>query len=196
MAGGSEKALCARRLRRRCVRRGASGGRHRPHRFFGCREPAALFLDACVRRNWVPVVLAPGVLAGRMVVDAPPEFEKRLYLAYPTLPQDRKDWAVRELSRLMQTHNPWQKHLQAVISAYCAAKILTEAVRLAGRDLDRTKFADRLEKLYQFDTGLTPPVTYTRNRRIGAKGAYVLGFNPQMRGQGGMPGSAEWVELN
>ena len=164
--------------------------------FLGVESRLRSFLDACVRRSWVPVVLAPGVLAGRMVVDAPPEFEKRLYLAYPTLPQDRKDWAIRELSRLIQAHNLGQKHLQAVISAYCAAKILTEAVRLAGRDLDRTKFADRLEKLYQFDTGLTPPVTFTRNRRIGANGAYVLGFKPQPGGQGGMLGSAEWVELN
>jgi ABC-type branched-subunit amino acid transport system substrate-binding protein/cytochrome c553 len=164
--------------------------------FLGVESRLRSFLDACVRRSWVPVVLAPGVLAGRMVVDAPPEFEKRLYLAYPTLPQDRKDWATRELSRLMQTHNLGQKHLQAVISAYCAAKILTEAIRLAGRDLDRTKFAARLEKFYQFDTGLTPPITFTRNRRIGAKGAYVLGFDPQMRGQGGVPGPAEWVELN
>ena len=164
--------------------------------FLGVESQLRSFLDACVRRSWVPLVLAPGVLAGRMLVDAPPAFEKRLYLAYPTLPQDRKDWAIRELSRLMQAHNLRQKHPQAVISAYCAAKILTEAVRLAGRDLDRTKFSARLEKLYQFDTGLTPPVTYTRNRRIGAKGAYVLGFNPQMSGQGGMPGSVEWVELN
>jgi hypothetical protein len=64
---------------------------------------------------WVSVVLGPGVLAGRMVVDAPPEFEKRLYLAYPTLPQDRKEWAIRELSRLMQAHNLQQKHLHAVL---------------------------------------------------------------------------------
>ena len=163
--------------------------------FLGVESQLRSFLDACVRRSWVPVILAPGVLAGRMAVDAPPAFEKRLYLAYPTLPQDRKNWAIRELSRLMQAHDLRQKHPQAVISAYCAARIMTEAVRLAGRDLDRTKFAARLEKLYQFDTGLTPPVTYTRNRRIGASGAYILGFNPPKAGQGAMPGPAEWIEL-
>jgi ABC-type branched-subunit amino acid transport system substrate-binding protein len=164
--------------------------------FLGVESQLRSFLDACVRRSWAPVILTPGVLAGRLVVEAPPAFEKHLYLAYPTLPQDRKDWAISELSRLTQAHDMRLKHPQAVISAYCAAKIMTEAVRLAGRDLDRTKFAARLEKLYQFDTGLTPAVTYTRNRRIGANGAYVLGFNPPKPGQGGMPGPAEWIEPN
>jgi hypothetical protein len=40
-----------------------------------------------------------------MVVDAPPEFDKRLCLEYPALPQAHKDDAVRGLSRLMQAHN-------------------------------------------------------------------------------------------
>lgn len=164
--------------------------------FLGVENQLNSFLDACIRRNWVPVILTPGVLAGRMVVDAQPEFEKHLYLAYPTLPKDRKDWAVKELSQLMQKYNLRQEHPQAFISAYCSAKILTEAVRLAGRNLDRTKFAATLEKFYQFDTGLTPPITYTRNRRIGANGAYVIGFIPQIRNQGIAGIAAEWLELN
>jgi hypothetical protein len=40
-----------------------------------------------------------------MAVETPPEFEKCLYLVYPALPQDLKDYAVRDLSRLMQAHN-------------------------------------------------------------------------------------------
>jgi hypothetical protein len=118
-----------------------------------------------------------------------------LYLAYPTLPRDRKGWAVKELSALMKAHNLQPTHGQAVISTYSAAKILVEAMRLSGRDLDRKKVTAALEKFYQFDTGLTPPITYTPNRRIGAKGAYILGFDPNMRGLGGAPGSAEWIDL-
>ena len=31
-----------------------------------------------------------------------------------------------------------------------------------------------LERLYEFETGLTPPITFTSNRRVGARGAYVI----------------------
>jgi ABC-type branched-subunit amino acid transport system substrate-binding protein len=163
--------------------------------FLGVEGQLRSFLEVAASRGWLPYVLAPGVLSGRLVVDAPRYFEKKLYLAYPTLPRDRKSWAVKELSVLMKAHNLRPTRGQAVISAYSAAKILVEAMRLSGRDLDRKKVTAALEKFYQFDTGLIPPITYTPNRRIGAKGAYILGFDPKMRGLGGAPGSAEWVDL-
>lgn len=153
-------------------------------------------LDECADRNWSPYVLASGVLSGRIAFDAPPAFEKKLYLAYPTLPRDRKAWAVSELLGLIKTDKLRPQHAQAIISAYSAAKILVEAMRLSGRDLDRKELAEILEKFYQFDTGLTPPITYTRNRRIGAKGAYILRYGPEMDAKGGLFGFAEWVELN
>ncbi|NIQ38331.1 MAG: ABC transporter substrate-binding protein [Proteobacteria bacterium] len=142
--------------------------------FLGVEREIRSFLESAASRNWSPYVFAPGVLSGRIFYDAPPSFEKRLYLAYPTLPRDRKGWAVKEFSRLTQAHNLRLIHAQAMISAYSAAKILTEAMRLSGRDLDRTKFVAVLEKFYEFETGLTPPITYTRNRRVGALGAYVV----------------------
>jgi ABC-type branched-subunit amino acid transport system substrate-binding protein len=164
--------------------------------FLGIESQLRSFLTAGARRSWVPYVLAPGVLAGRTVVDAPREFRNRLYLAYPTLSRDRKDWAVKEFSGFMKAHDLRPSHPQAMISAYCAAKILVEAIRLSGRDLDRKKLTAVLEKFYQFKTGLTPPITYTPNRRMGANGAYVLGIHPEMGGQGGLPVFAEWVEVN
>ena len=155
--------------------------------FLGVEGQLRSFLEVAASRGWLPYVLAPGVLSGRLVVDAPRYFEKKLYLAYPTLPRDRKSWAVKELSVLMKAHNLRPTRGQAVISAYSAAKILVEAMRLSGRDLDRKKVTAALEKFYQFDTGLIPPITYTPNRRIGAKGAYILGFDPKMRGLGARP---------
>ena len=51
----------------------------------------------------------------------------------------------------------------------------------------------KLEKLYQFETGLTPPLTYTANRRIGARGAYILG--PETLEDGRLPETVEWTDL-
>ncbi len=163
--------------------------------FLGVESQLRSFLSAGVNRDWVPRVLAPGVLTGKIIVDSPHEFDDRLYLAYPTLPPDRKSWAIKELSKLMKAHDLRPTHLQAMISAYCAAKVLVEALRMSGRVLDRKKLTAVLEKFYQFETGLTPPITYTPNRRIGANGAYVLPFHLEKNGQGGVSGFAEWIDL-
>jgi len=49
-----------------------------------------------------------------------------------------------------------------------------EGLRRAGRDLNRQRLVEGLEGLYAYDTGLTPPLTYGPNRRIGARGAHVV----------------------
>ena len=51
-----------------------------------------------------------------------------------------------------------------------------------------------LETFYQFETGLTPPLTFTANRRVGARGAYILG--PGSLEEGRLRESVAWVEVN
>ena len=60
------------------------------------------------------------------------------------------------------------------ISALVAAKILVEGLKRTGKDLSREKFIRSLEKLYEFQTGLTPRITYGPNRRIGALGSHIV----------------------
>ena len=38
----------------------------------------------------------------------------------------------------------------------------------------RQRFVEGLEGLYAYQTGLTPPLTYGPNRRIGARGAHLV----------------------
>ena len=66
------------------------------------------------------------------------------------------------------------QYVAAQMSAYSAAKILVEALKRAGKDLNREKLIQALEGLYEYQTGFTPAVTYGPNRRIGAMGAYVV----------------------
>jgi len=50
-----------------------------------------------------------------------------------------------------------------------SAKILVEGLKRSGKDLNNERFVTALEKLYAFDTGLTPKITYGPNRRTGAR---------------------------
>jgi hypothetical protein len=40
--------------------------------------------------------------------------------------------------------------------------------------LSRERLIQALEGFYNYQTGLTPPITYGPNRRIGAMGAYIV----------------------
>jgi len=152
-------------------------------------------LDSAATAGWTPWVLAPGVLTGALAVDVPASFRDRLVLAYPTLPSDREAWALRELSSLVDEDAATREHVQAAISASAASAVLTEGLRRAGRGLGRAELLAALESLYRFETGLTPPLTYTPNRRVGANGAWVVVAGGD-RGDGrALLETAQWVDL-
>ena len=152
-------------------------------------------LEAAAASGWTPWILAPGVLTGALAVDAPASFRDRLVLAYPTLPADREAWALRELLTVTGEDAATGEHVQAAISASAAAAVLTEGLRRAGRGVGRAELLAALESLYRFETGLTPPLTYTSNRRVGANGAWVVVAGGD-RGDGrALLETAEWVDL-
>jgi ABC-type branched-subunit amino acid transport system substrate-binding protein len=151
-------------------------------------------LTAAAEQSWSPHILASGVLVGSGLLDVPERFDTRLHLAYPTLPQDRKPWAMQSVSRLLQKNGRAGAHPQAVVSSFSSVTVLVEALRRAGRKVGREELTAELEEFYEFDTGLTPPITFTSNRRIGARGAYVI--SPAILEEGRLPESVAWVEID
>ncbi len=57
---------------------------------------------------------------------------------------------------------------------YGAAKVLVEGLERAGADLTRERFIEALESLRNFDTGVTFPVTFTKEDHEGSKGATLV----------------------
>jgi len=77
--------------------------------------------------------------------------------------------------------------------ALAAAKIFTEALKRAGRDLSREKLITALEGLYEYETGVTPNITFGPNRRVGSKGSYVVAIDPEKKG---FISASGWVKNN
>ena len=50
-----------------------------------------------------------------------------------------------------------------------------------GKTISRDKLITVLEGFYQFQTGLTPPLTYGPNRRVGALGSYIVMVDLEQR---------------
>lgn len=161
--------------------------------FLGSWEEGKAWMNEAARRNWTPHVFLPGSLVGKEIFDLSLSFQDKIYLAYPTLPSDQTPAGVIEYRALLEKHRLSTRHLAAQISAYCAAKILLEGLKLAGKELSREKLVVALEGLYELDTGLSPRITYGPNRRIGALGAHIVAIDLQKREF--IP-AGEWIGLD
>jgi len=164
--------------------------------FFGVESETRALLKEAQKVNWIPTLLLAGVLMGKSIDDIPPAFKDKVLIAYPSLPEDRKEQAMRDFNGLVQKHKLPTTHLVAQLSAHAAAQVLLEGLRRSGRDVSREKFMATLEKMFEFDTGLTPLISYGPNRHIGAMGAYIVTVDPDKQGTKDFISSRKWMILN
>ncbi|HEU4387572.1 MAG TPA: ABC transporter substrate-binding protein [Blastocatellia bacterium] len=143
--------------------------------------------------KWSSQIFLPGALVDPELLKAPKDVIASVHASFPTLPLDHSLAGIAELQHLAKKHSLPRHHLVAQINAVAAAKVLVEALKIAGRDVSREKLITTLEGFYQFQTGLTPPITFGLNRRIGALGAYIVSIDPDKREF--IPVS-NWIALN
>lgn len=146
---------------------------------FGGGGEGTAFISAAASANWTPHVFLLGAMAGKgLVKTLPSSFKDRVFLAFPTVPGDVAPAGLAELRALEEKYKFAPGHTASKLNAFAAAKIFTEGLKRAGRDLSREKLVTALEGLYEYETGVTPGITFGPNRRIGAMGAYVLSIDP------------------
>jgi ABC-type branched-subunit amino acid transport system substrate-binding protein len=141
--------------------------------FLGNSAEALSFMKAADQLSWYPVILQPGS-GSTAIFNAPMGFNGKLFASVPTSPVDQTAKGMKEFVALAEKYKLPEKHLAVQFSAYSAARILVEALKRVGRDISREKLIQALEGFNQYSTELTPAITYSPNRRIGAMGAYVL----------------------
>ncbi|HEX6095412.1 MAG TPA: ABC transporter substrate-binding protein [Thermoanaerobaculia bacterium] len=135
-------------------------------------------LDDCCKPDDILFLLGrvdPSALARR--------FEKlqqrpRVLFATPSVPADVTPEGLEELQAFATRHGLPRTNLPAQIASYATVKVFVEGLKRAGRELTREKLIAALEQLYRFPTGLTPPVTFNRNRRVGSDGYVVALSSP------------------
>ena len=162
--------------------------------FFGGSSEERAFINAAAAVNWTPHVFLLGALAGRELVGTVPmSFKDRVFLSFPTVPGDITPAGMAELNELQKKYKFAPRHTASQLMAFAAAKVFTEALKRAGRDLSREKLVRALEGLYEYDTGVTPSITFGPNRRVGAMGAYVVSIDPAKRE---LISASGWVNNN
>lgn len=142
--------------------------------FFGGPDTLKSVLAEADRVRWLPQVLIAGAQSAKELFDMPPSFNGKILLSSPTAPSDLYGQGAVEFARLAERHRLPAHHTAAQLGAYAAARILVEGLQRGGRELTREKLVKAIEGLYRFETGVTPPISYAPNRRVGALGAYVM----------------------
>ena len=150
--------------------------------FFLSASGEGEFITAAATANWTPHVFLLGSLAEKgLVKSVPLSFKDHIFISFPSVPNDVAPAGLAELRALEERYKFPHRHIASQLNAFAAAKIFTEGLKRAGRDLSREKLITALEGLYEYDTGVTPSITFGPNRRVGAMGAYVLSIDPAKR---------------
>jgi ABC-type branched-subunit amino acid transport system substrate-binding protein len=129
-------------------------------------EGVATLLHEAAAIGWAPTLLAPGSLAGGALRGLPAGFGGKVFIAHPMASVDRSEDRLAKLAALRVDGET--RHVFAEATAYAAASVLVEALRLAGRGVSRDALIAAMESLHRFRTGVVPPLSYGPNRRIGA----------------------------
>jgi ABC-type branched-subunit amino acid transport system substrate-binding protein len=134
-------------------------------------------------------LLGSALTIGRAAFELPPGIMSRTYMAYPTPLPEQGDF--REFITLARQAGAGGQHLAFQALAYAAARTFVEAVKSSGKGLRRAALLRALEQFDKFETGVTPPLSFGANRRIGAVGSYVVGIDVERKRF--KPASA-WIE--
>jgi len=140
--------------------------------FVGGGEQLSPWIQAADRAEWAPRVFVLGPLLDESILTAPARFQGKIFAAYPQLQPEVG--AVDEFDYFLSSHNLASDHRLVQISAYCAAKILVEALARAGKNVTREKLIVTLEQMKDFRTGLLPGITFGANRRVGSFKAEIV----------------------
>jgi ABC-type branched-subunit amino acid transport system substrate-binding protein len=143
--------------------------------FFGSPGDETAFIKEADAASWRPDIFLLGAMTGRdLLASVPAGFGGKVFLSFPTIPADVTAEGEGELRALASKYKFPLRHAAAQLSALAAAKLLAEGLERGGKDLSREKLITALEGLYDYETGLTPRVTFGPNRRVGAAGTYVV----------------------
>jgi ABC-type branched-subunit amino acid transport system substrate-binding protein len=121
-------------------------------------------------------ILLPGSVAGPATLTGT---SHRVFVALPVSPQDLTKEGRAVWERLSK---PSRSYSGSHLSALASVKVLVEALGRAGRELTRESLVKAIDGIRDFQTGVSPALTFGPQRHIGSTGAYIFeatGTDPQ-----------------
>lgn len=142
--------------------------------FLGRPQAFAELADTLQAAGRQPYLFAASSQVSGALPHLSPEWSQRLFLAYPFIPGDWSEKGRVALAGMQQRQGLDARYASLQVNTLCALRLLTEALRQAGRDVSRERLVTALEGLHDIDTGLTPGLSFGPGRRQGLAGAHVI----------------------
>jgi ABC-type branched-subunit amino acid transport system substrate-binding protein len=136
-------------------------------------EPNLQLLREAAAQKCYPNCFFLGDLVGRDLFKAPHGFDRRIFLAFSSLPSQLPA-GIEAYSELADEFNLPSAHLAAQFESLAAIKTLIQVLQQSGAELSRERVIEQLERLREYRTGFAPPLTFGPNRRVGATGGYIV----------------------
>ena len=149
--------------------------------YFGGPREAIAFAREADERGWRPLVVAPAPMVGNALQSFPPGFLGSVYVASPFKAPSPGSRRMAEFFSLGEKYDVGKKHRTFQFLAYSGAVLLEEGLKRSGKGVTREKLVDSIGNVWRLETGVTPPLTYTPNQRVGAVGAEILKVDPEER---------------
>ncbi|HEY0157914.1 MAG TPA: ABC transporter substrate-binding protein [Thermoanaerobaculia bacterium] len=138
--------------------------------FLGAASRLGAVLDEAAALPSPPRVLIPAAHSSGNLTAAPAALDGRIFVALPSSPDDVTEAGLAELRAL----DVQPAHATACRLALASARLMVEALRLIGRDLQRDALVSTLEGFHRAPTSLTPPVTWAPNQHTGTRTARIM----------------------
>lgn len=138
--------------------------------YLGAPSRIHALLEVAAAAPKPPAILIPAPHSSGELTGAPPQLDRKIFVALPSSPADVTEEGRAELDAL---------HVDAAHATSCrialaSAHLLVDALRHVGRDLDRETIVDTLDTNYRTATTLTPPISWSPNHHTGTSGALVM----------------------
>ncbi|KAA0983937.1 ABC transporter substrate-binding protein [Pseudomonas sp. ANT_J28] len=122
----------------------------------------------------VPYLFAASNQVAGDLLQVPSDFSRRVFLAYPFVPSDWTLAGRLALTQLRERQGLGGQHAMLQVGAFSSMLLFSEGMKQTGRDASREKLISALEGLHDFDTGLTPLISFGPGRRLGLRGAHIV----------------------
>jgi ABC-type branched-subunit amino acid transport system substrate-binding protein len=125
-------------------------------------------------------VYAPGLLSGPAGPGTLAAWA-RVRFIHPSPPVEGRESGLQEFESFLRRHGLAPRNLAWQMNAYASARLLVEALRRSGADVSRAGLVSALESFQDVDTGVTGPVTFGSQGRVGLRGGFIVrtGEGPQ-----------------
>jgi ABC-type branched-subunit amino acid transport system substrate-binding protein len=142
--------------------------------YMGSSGGFSLLAERLQTAGQVPYLFAASNQVAGDLLQVPSGFSRRVFLAYPFVPSDWTRAGRLALTQVRERQKLGGEHAVLQVGAFSSMMLLSEGMKQAGRDASREKLIEALEGLHDFDTGLTPLISFGPGRRQGLSGAHIV----------------------